>query len=207
MAEVPWSPCAWYYESYLPENSILRLVRHLCVNCGSSADSHLEPLERKVHSLERLCQDLGFLSLTPHCHAAGLCVLYKVYSNSNHCLFSKLPSVSTRVWYTRAAVAAHKLELEVSKCRTSQFARYFLSAQVHMWDDQYTVFDTELWTGFRKPFNSSQAQRSVSSCLSWRRCLWGSECNLWIILFFPLDHVPDFKIKIIIKFIWTYIYV
>ena len=36
-------------------------------------------------------------------------ILYKVYSNSNHCLFSELPSASTRVLHSWAAAAAHPL--------------------------------------------------------------------------------------------------
>ena len=49
-------------------------------------------------------------------------MLYRIYSNSNHCLFGELLSASIRVRHTRAA-AAHPLEFEVSRCRTSQFAR------------------------------------------------------------------------------------
>ena len=52
-------------------------------------------------------------------HVAGLSMLYKVNSNSNHCLFSDLPSASTRVWHSRAAAVAHPLKFEVSRCRTS----------------------------------------------------------------------------------------
>ena len=39
--------------------------------------------------------------------AAALCMLYKVSSNSNHCLFGELPSASVRVRHNRAAGAAH----------------------------------------------------------------------------------------------------
>ena len=39
-------------------------------------------------------------------------MLYKVNSNSNHCLFSVLPSASTRVRHARAGAAAHPLELK-----------------------------------------------------------------------------------------------
>ena len=45
-------------------------------------------------------------------------------------LFSELPSASTTVRHIRAAVAAHPLELEVSRYGTSQFARSFLLSQV-----------------------------------------------------------------------------
>ena len=50
---------------------------------------------------------------------SGLRMLYKVNSNSNHCLFSYIPSASTGVRHTRAAAEAHPLEFEASRCRTS----------------------------------------------------------------------------------------
>ena len=70
-----------------------------------------------------------FLVVVSSAHVATLSMLYKVNSNSNHCLFSEIPSASVRVRHTWAASAAHPLELEVSRCRTSQFARCFLPAQ------------------------------------------------------------------------------
>ena len=80
---------------------------------------------------------------------AGLSMLYKVNVNSNRCLFSELPSAATRVRHSRAASTAHPLEFEVSRCRTSQFVRCFLPAQIRMWNDlPCTVFDTRTLDGF-----------------------------------------------------------
>ena len=77
-------------------------------------------------------------------------MLYKVNLNFNHCLFNGLPSVSSRVRQTRATAAAHPLEFEVSRCRTSQFARSFLPAQIRMWNDlPYTEFDSGTLEGFK----------------------------------------------------------
>ena len=78
--------------------------------------------------MARLCPDQSFLSLCYRRHVAGLCMLYKVNSNSHQWLFSELPSASTSVHY-RAAAAAHPLEFEVSRCRTSQFPRCLLPAK------------------------------------------------------------------------------
>ena len=50
--------------------------------------------------MARLCSDRSFLSLRHRRHVAGLCMLYKVNSNSNHCLFNKLPSASSKVRHT-----------------------------------------------------------------------------------------------------------
>ena len=75
-----------------------------------------------------------FLSLCHRRHVAGLYMLNKVNWNSNHRLFNELPFASTRVRHTRAAAAAHLLEFELSRCRTSQFAKGFLPAKVRMWN-------------------------------------------------------------------------
>ena len=68
----------------------------------------------------------------------------------DYCLFSELPSASVRVRHTRAHAAAHPLECDVSRCRTSQFARCFLSVQTRVWNDlSHTVFDTGTLDGFK----------------------------------------------------------
>ena len=113
---------------------------------GSAAKCHLQLLERHVYSVVRLyCRSvIDFMLL--HC----VHILYTVNLNSNHCLFSELPSASVRVRQTRAAAAAHPLEFEVSRCRTSQFARCFLPAQTRVWNDlPYTVFDTRTLDEFK----------------------------------------------------------
>ena len=76
----------------------------------SAAECHLQLRERQVYPVARLCPDQSFLSLSHRRRVTGLSMLYKVNLNSNHCLFSELPSASTRVRYTRAAAAAHPLE-------------------------------------------------------------------------------------------------
>ena len=81
---------------------------------------------------------------------------YYVHGNSNfnHCLFIELPSAASRVRHTLAAAAAHPLEFEVSRCRTSQFARYVLPAQVRIWNDlPNTEFDTGTLDGFKGAVN------------------------------------------------------
>ena len=129
-----------------------------------------------MYSVARLCPDQSFLSLCHRRHVAGLCMFYKVISDSNHCLFSELPSASNRVRLIRAAATAHPLEFEVSRCRTSQFTRCFLPALVRMSNDPpYTVFDTGTSVGFRGAVNRWLLSRVVFFSLPWRRCLWGCE--------------------------------
>ena len=133
---------------------VLPILEYCSPVWGSAAECHLQLLERQVYSVARLCPDQNFLSLSHRCRVAGLSMLYMVNSNSNHSLFSELPSASTRVRHTQAAAAAHPLEFEVSSCRTSQFARSYLPAQVGLWNDlPYTVFDTGTLYGFKGAVN------------------------------------------------------
>ena len=106
------------------------------------------------YSVARLSPNKSFLSLFHRRRVAGLSMLYKVKSNSNHCLFSELQSASTEVRHTRAAAAAHPLDFEVVRCRMFQYASSFLPAQVPLWNDlSYTVFDTETLDGFKGVVN------------------------------------------------------
>ena len=121
---------------------------------GSAAECHLQLLERQVYSVSRFCPEYTFLSLCHRHHVAALCMLSKVNSNSNYCLFSDLPSASVRVRHTRAAAAARPLKFKVSRCRTSQFARCFLPAKSRVWHYlPYSVFDTRTLDGFKGAVN------------------------------------------------------
>ena len=121
---------------------------------GSAGECHLQLLERPFYSVARLCPDQTFLSLCQRRHIAALCILYEANLNSNHCLFSDLPSASVRVRHTLAAAAAPPLEFDVSRCRASQFARCFLPAKIRVWNDvPYTVFDSATLDGFNVAVN------------------------------------------------------
>ena len=76
-------------------------ILEYCSPVWESAVRCLQLLEREVYSATRLCPDQSFLSLCHRRHVAALCMLYKVNSNSNDCLFSELPSDSVRVRHTR----------------------------------------------------------------------------------------------------------
>ena len=108
---------------------VLPVIEYCSPVWGSAAECHLQLLERQVYWVARLCSDQTFLSLCYRRHVAALCMLHKINSNSNHCLFSELPSASFRVRLPWTAAAAHPLEFELSMCRTSQFSWYFLPAQ------------------------------------------------------------------------------
>ena len=98
----------------------------------------------------------------------------------NICLFSELPSASTRVWHTRAATAAHPLKFEVLSRRTFQFAKCFMAAQVRMWNDlPFTVFDIGTLDGLKGAVNRwllpwvvfSSIFRGTGSCAVYKQCL------------------------------------
>ena len=77
----------------------------------------------------------ALITVTSRCGIEVMLLVYNVNSNSNHYLFSKLPSVFIRVRHTLTAAAAHPLEFKVSRFRTSQFTRCFQPANVRKWND------------------------------------------------------------------------
>ena len=129
---------------------VLQILEYCSPVWWSAAKCHLQLLDRQVYSVARLLNDHSFLSLCHRRRVAGLSMLYKVNSNSNHCLFSELPSASTIVRHIRAAAAANPLEFEVPRCRTSQFARSFLPGLVRLWNNLInTLFDTGTMEEFK----------------------------------------------------------
>ena len=74
----------------------------------------------------------------------------------------------------------------MSKWRTSQFARYFLTVLARVWDDHpFTVFDTGTLDGFVEAVDRWFPPWVCSSVFPWRRCLWGCVSNLQKIIVFP----------------------
>ena len=73
---------------------VLPILEYCSPVWGSAAECHLQLLERHVNSVDRRCPDQSFLSLCHRCRASRLTMLNKVNSNSNHCLYSELPSAS-----------------------------------------------------------------------------------------------------------------
>ena len=91
---------------------VLPILEYCFPVWGSAAECHLQLLERQVYSVARICPDQTSLSLCHQRHVAALCMLYKVNSNSNDCLFSKPPSASVRVRHCRAVASPHPLDLK-----------------------------------------------------------------------------------------------
>ena len=114
---------------------ILPILEYCSPVWGSAASSHFRLLDRQIHAVSRLFPD-QILKPLNHCRCvAGMCMLYKIHINPKHCLYGELPPACQRVRHTHAAAMAHPCELEVLRCRTSQFGRCFMPAHVCMWND------------------------------------------------------------------------
>ena len=80
---------------------VLPILEYCSPVWESAAECHLQLLKRQVYSVASFFLGWGFLSLCHRRRVAGLSMYYKDNSNSNHSLFSELPSASNRVRHTR----------------------------------------------------------------------------------------------------------
>ena len=97
-------------------------------------------------------------STIPLINAAALlgCVCCTKFTAIQNTLYGELPPACQRVRHTRAAAVAHPCELEVPRCRTSQFGKCFLPAHIRMWNDlPSSVFDSGTLSGFKGAVNLS----------------------------------------------------
>ena len=190
-------PCARYFEV-----GKTYICGHLCVTSlsfcicspntwalfygwggeGSAAECHLQLLERKVFSVARLCPDQSFLWLCHRRRVAGISMLYNVNSNSNHFLFSELPS-------------APILEFDISELRPQLIhgsLKYqgvgrpdllCLSYRLRFecackWPSQHCVSHQNAGWVQERCQQLVDSLSCVFFSFSWRRCLWGCESNL-----------------------------
>ena len=155
-----------YYAFILPILEYCSPVWGLLLNVISS-------LDRQVYSVDRFYTDQTFLSLFHRRHVAVLCMFFKVNSNSNHCLFSELPSTFVSGLQCSSCACSSSIRVRSIKVyRTSQFAGCFLPAQTRVWNDiPYTVFDTGTLHGLVASLN-------LFFSFPWCRCLWGCVSNL-----------------------------
>ena len=113
---------------------LLPILEYCSPVWGSAANSHLQLRERQVRAVARRCPDPSLIPLNHRHCVAGLCMLYKFYSDTNHCLHAdELSPDYLRERKTRAAVSARpymSLRFRWIPCRNrSRFARCFLSSQ------------------------------------------------------------------------------
>ena len=65
---------------------VLQILEYCSPVWGSAAECQYQLLERPVYSVARHCTDQSFLSLFHRRRVAGLSMVFKVNSNSNHCV-------------------------------------------------------------------------------------------------------------------------
>ena len=130
----------------------------------------------------------GFALIRVSCHCVidvmllhCACCTRLIQTSIIVCLFSELSSASVRVWHTWAVAAAHPLEFEVSRCKTSQFARCFLPVQTRVCHDLlYTVFDTGMLYGFEEAVDRwLLLSLSLFFSFLWHSCLWGCKVKFF----------------------------
>lgn len=100
---------------------------------------------------------------------AGLCMMSKVQSNRGHCLDA---------WWAAGLYPAcrrvrlsltYRYEFETSKCRTSEFARWFLTPRARMWNlNSPALCLLTLWTVKLRGF----VNHSMSQWTSFLLCAW-----------------------------------
>ena len=119
--------------------------------------------------------DLCFLLCHQH-RVADFSTLYKVNSNSNHCLFSDLRSASTRVRHTELRPQLINWSLKYQGVERPNLLD--ISCQFRFECEMAfpaLCLTTEHWVG-------SRVQSTIGWCVSfsfpWHRCLWGCESNL-----------------------------
>ena len=161
-----WTPLCYFVAILHLFSQSLSIV----LRWGSDAECHLRLPERQVYSMAMLCPDQSFLSLCHRRSVGGLSMLYKVNSNSDHCLYSEHPSASTRFRHT------HPLVFEVSRCRTSQSNLLGLSCLLRF--ECGMTFRTqcltpERWMGSRVQSTVGCFLRCVVFSFLRRRCFWG----------------------------------
>ena len=130
---------------------VLPIIESCSPVWGSAAECYLQLLKRKVYSVSRLCSDQTFLSLCHRRHVAELCMLYNANSNSNHCLFSELPSASVRVRYIELRLQLIHYSYKYQGAERLNFQGVSRRPRlVCAWNGiPYTVIDTGTLDGFK----------------------------------------------------------
>ena len=101
---------------------------------SSAADSHLRLLDRNLNACRFLIPDLD-VDLWHRRSISSLCMLYKIFHNPKHPLYSELPSLFRPVRMTRNVASSHNLNFSLVRCSTVQYSRCFIPSNVRSWND------------------------------------------------------------------------
>ena len=100
---------------------------------SSAAASHLKLLDKNVRACKFLIPDLE-VDLWHRRSVSSLCMLYKIFHNRRHPLYSELPNPFQPARITRNALNANSLAFSVGRCNTSQYLRCFIPATTRLWN-------------------------------------------------------------------------
>lgn len=101
---------------------------------SSAADSHLNLLDRNLRSIKFLIPDLD-INLWHRRSISSLCMLHKIFHNSDHPLHSDLPGQFYPVRNTRQAVNSNSQAFSITRLNTTQYSRSFIPAVTKLWND------------------------------------------------------------------------
>ena len=99
----------------------------------SAAVSHLKLLDRNLNAIKFLIPDLE-IDLWHRRAVSSLCMLYKIFHNKDHPVYTLLPSMYQPRRVTRNAVAAHSSTFSSIRLNTNQYSRSFVPAITKLWN-------------------------------------------------------------------------
>ena len=101
---------------------------------SSEADSHLKLLDRNLQARRFLIPKLT-ISLH-HCRfISSLCMLYKIFQNPSHSLYSELPNLFSPRRVTRGSLSINSSSFSPVRFHTFQFSRCFIPATTKLWNE------------------------------------------------------------------------
>ena len=154
---------------------VLPILEYCSMVWGSATECHIQLLERQAYSVARL----AIFRVYCHCVLLDCVNRNKVNSNSNHCLFSELPSAYTRVRHIWAAGELIHLSLKYQggerHCLQGVSCRLWFVCGITFPTLCSTVED---WMGLGVHSPLVAISELYFFSFLWRRCLWGCESNL-----------------------------
>ena len=133
---------------------ILPVLEYCSAVWCSAADCHLRLLDRVVSNANFLVGGTLRYDLGHRRSVAALCMLYKIWDNSNHPLNAVLPPVTQPARFTRGTRAQHRYAFGHIRCRTEQSRRSFLPWTVFLWNGlPSSVFNDAGLSGFKSRVN------------------------------------------------------
>ena len=112
---------------------ILPCLEYCSPAWSSAAPSHLKLLDRNVRACQFLVPDLE-IDLWHRRSVSSLCMLYKIFHNSDHPLNGELPNLFQPTRVTRNALRSNSLAFSLPRSNTQQYSRCFIPATTRLWN-------------------------------------------------------------------------